>query len=266
MSNSTNIAELGKPDPPAVGGEFSAIAAGGEPETLIKWAVSTAGCLTRVIEDRRLYIAIKGKRFVTTEGWNCLAAMCGLAVREVSVTEDERGDYIAVVELVRLSDGAIVGRGSAVCGKDEPTWANRPRYARRSMALTRAAGKACRLALSWIVKIAGFDTTTAEEVEGVATVETPPSPPPVVPESKPSQTMTIDATVVDTTSASIDGPCDAAQVEQIRASLRELGSPDLAREILSNHGVNKIAELSHAKAQTLLGELSTRAVEKQLSL
>ena len=61
-------------------------------------------------------------------------------------------------------------------------------------------------------------------------------------------------------------PCDAAQIESIRAAFRELGLKDLAREILSNYGVNKIAELSHAKAQTLLGELSTRQVEQQLSL
>lgn len=59
--------------------------------------------------------------------------------------------------------------------------ANRPRFARRSMALTRATGKACRLALSWIMALAGYQSCPAEEMEGAlvgtATVPTVPSVP-----------------------------------------------------------------------------------------
>jgi len=86
----------------------------------------------------------------------------------------------ATVELIRASDGAIIGRGSAICGMDESTWASRPRYARRSMAITRATGKAFRLGYSWIITLAGYAPTPAEEmtddvVEGEYT-EAPEAP------------------------------------------------------------------------------------------
>ena len=57
------------------------------------------------------------------------------------------------------------------CGSDDeldrygkPVWSTRPRYARRSMAQTRATGKACRLAFSWIMALAGYEPTPAEEM------------------------------------------------------------------------------------------------------
>jgi hypothetical protein len=80
----------------------------------------------------------------------------------------EDGGYEAIVELVRIRDGMVIGRASALCGMDEKTWASRPEYARRSMAVTRATGKAYRLGYSAIIKLAGFEPTPAEEmpVEG----------------------------------------------------------------------------------------------------
>ena len=57
--------------------------------------------------------------------------------------------------------------------KDEPTWKGRPDYARRSMAATRATSKVCRLAFSWVMVLAGFQPTPAEEIphdaDGVVT-------------------------------------------------------------------------------------------------
>jgi hypothetical protein len=45
------------------------------------------------------------------------------------------------------------------------------------MAQTRATGKACRLAFSWIMSLAGYEPTPAEEmmpiVDAVAVQETP---------------------------------------------------------------------------------------------
>ena len=75
------------------------------------------------------------------------------------------GHYEAVVELVTLADQKIVSRGSAECGgPDETMWQRRTPHARRSMAATRATGKAARLAFSWIVKLAGYEPTPAEEM------------------------------------------------------------------------------------------------------
>src|SRR6185503_18345281 len=93
-----------------------------------------------------------------------LATMMGCLPREVSVTRDEKGTYTATVELVRMSDGAVLTRASAECGMDENTWKNRADYARRSMAVTRATSKACRIAFSWVMVLAGYEATPQEEI------------------------------------------------------------------------------------------------------
>ena len=56
---------------------------------------------------------------------------------------------------------------------DEATWAKRPDYARRSMAATRAVSKACRLAFSWVMVMAGYDATPREEAPYEAEEVTP---------------------------------------------------------------------------------------------
>ena len=60
---------------------------------------------------------------------------------------------------------------------DETKWAKGPDYARRSMAATRATSKACRLAFSWVMVLAGFQPTPAEEMIGIVE-ERKPEPPP----------------------------------------------------------------------------------------
>lgn len=132
--------------------------------------VAAAGDLSRaladVIRQQKLYSTIQGKDFVKVEGWTTLAAMLGVTPHEVSVVEEPEGVFTATVELRRLADGQAVGRASAECGgSDEQMWAKRPRNARRSMALTRATGKACRLAFSWIMTLAGYEATPAEEMD-----------------------------------------------------------------------------------------------------
>lgn len=133
--------------------------------SLIVGATAIAKPLAAVIEDRKLYKQIGGNRYVRCEGWTTLAAMLGCTPHEVSVTEHE-GLYTAIVEMRRLSDGRAVSRASAECGgSQDGDWVTRPPNARRSMALTRATGKSCRLAFSWIIVLAGFDATPYEEME-----------------------------------------------------------------------------------------------------
>jgi hypothetical protein len=140
------------------------------PAQLVARATDAANALAQVIEDRKLYSLLKGKKFVRCEGWTTLAAMLGSTPHEVGVTEVD-GVFTATVELRRLTDGQPIGRASAECGspdevdfKGNPTWASRPRYARRSMALTRATAKACRLTFSWVMTLAGFEVTPLEEM------------------------------------------------------------------------------------------------------
>ena len=163
------------------------------PAALVSGAAELASQLAIVIKKQNLATVIKGKQFVNVEGWTTLATMLGVTAREVCTVESE-GVYVATVELVRMSDGACISKASAECGSSDeldkygkPIWSTRPRYARRSMAQTRATGKACRLAFSWIMSLAGYEPTPAEEMipivesvvgqEPVVTVPAPVSEP-----------------------------------------------------------------------------------------
>lgn len=134
------------------------------PSQLVTVATEAANALAQVIKAKKLFSNIQGKEYVRVEGWTTLATMMGCLPREVSMTRDEKGTYTATVELVRMHDGAVLTRASAECGMDEPTWKSRPDYARRSMAATRAVSKACRLAFSWVMVLAGYNPTPAEEI------------------------------------------------------------------------------------------------------
>lgn len=137
---------------------------------LVQGAREMADALADVIERQRLAVAIQGRRYVKVEGWTTLGIMLGVVPREVGTVEQD-GVYTSTVELVRISDQGTIARASAECGSSDeldrngnPVWANRPRYARRSMAQTRATGKACRLAFSWIMALAGYEPTPVEEM------------------------------------------------------------------------------------------------------
>src|SRR5437660_1356900 len=91
------------------------------PKELVAAATEVANALAGMIDAKKLYNSINGRRYVRVEGWTTLAAMLGCLPREVSVSRTESGTYTATVELARMSDGAILTRASAECGMDEPT-------------------------------------------------------------------------------------------------------------------------------------------------
>ncbi len=145
------------------------------PHEVIVRAGEVAKELAAIIKKNHLTRNIQGREYVYVEGWSTMGAMLGVLPREVPElfrTFDD-GSCEATVELIRINDGAIIGRASAFVGMDEkdrqgkPTWGSRPFYARKSMAVTRATGKAYRLGFSWIMGLAGYAPTPAEEMEGV---------------------------------------------------------------------------------------------------
>jgi uncharacterized protein (DUF3820 family) len=161
------------------------------PSDAISRGAEQARPLAEMIKSQKLSVKISGREYVKAEGWTTLAAMNGVLAREEEVIKLDDGTYIATVALVRINDGAVLTRASAECGMDEPMWAQRPNYARRSMAITRATGKACRIAFSWIMSLAGYEVTPAEEMDSVAHEVRPPAQQP-----RPVDEV-VHATVVD---------------------------------------------------------------------
>jgi len=145
------------------------------PHDVVYNATVVAQELAKIVKKQNLSKVIQGREYVYVDGWTTMGAMLGVMAREITseTHEMENGDWIASVELCRVSDGAVISRGSAIVAMDEKdrngnlTWGARPKYARRSMAVTRATGKAYRISFSWIMSLAGYATTPAEEMEGV---------------------------------------------------------------------------------------------------
>lgn len=135
-----------------------------EPDEQIVHATKIATVLADVIKKQGLYSNIQGKEYVKVEGWQTLGTFLGITARERDVTRHDDGSYTAFVDLIKFADGTVVGGASAYCGVAEKRWGGADEYARRSMAITRATGKAFRSNFAWVIALAGYETTPEEEM------------------------------------------------------------------------------------------------------
>jgi hypothetical protein len=146
-----------------------------------------------------------GRRHITAEGWTTLGGMLGVVPVVCWTRPNETGDgYDARVE-ARTLDGRVVGAAESECSRVESKWKNRDPYAIRSMAQTRAIGRALRAPLGQIVVLAGYEPVGAEEI--------PSEPESASADSeRPSPVDPVGAT--------------AAQLEELRTLIRTLQGAD----------------------------------------
>src|SRR3990167_759532 len=135
----------------------------GAPKERVQQATEIANALSPVIEQQKLFATISGRRHVLYEGWTTLGALVGVFPKVIWSRPIENG-WEARVEAGTMS-GAVVGAAEATCSRDENNWKDRDDYALRSMAQTRAGAKALRMPLGFIMSLAGFDATPAEEID-----------------------------------------------------------------------------------------------------
>lgn len=125
--------------------------------------------LKDLIVQNHLFTNIKGKNYVNVEGWQIAGAFTGIfpVVEKVeNLSQGTSYKYSAQVTL-RDKDNNIVGSGMAICTNKEPGKTMFEEYAVASMAQTRAVGKAFRMKIGWLLKIAGYETTPAEEMDAI---------------------------------------------------------------------------------------------------
>jgi hypothetical protein len=145
------------------------------PRDAIAQATVAARALTEVIESKPDKVVINGKTYLTLEDWQLLAHFYGLAARTesteyVQFPDPEVGTiqgYQARAEVINIKTGLIIGSGEAMCLNDEKKWTNKPLYAIRSMAQTRACAKALRNILAFVPVLAGYSPTPAEEISSL---------------------------------------------------------------------------------------------------
>lgn len=148
--------------------------------TKVGVATNVANCLAPLVREQGLVVKglnnqDKDAEYVTVEGWEVLGTMLGI-VPDTRIVEEMKNDKGRVVGFKAratlyqnpiLDDGKIVGgtvlsTAEAYCTKDD---FQKKYFSMASMAQTRALGKAYRMALSWIMKMAGFEATYAEDME-----------------------------------------------------------------------------------------------------
>jgi hypothetical protein len=137
-----------------------------EPEEVVAQASRTAIALADVIRKQKLSTTINGRAHVHVEGWTLLGSLLGVFPVLVWTRKLDDG-WEARVEARTLA-GNVVGAAEAECLRSEKTWAERADYALRSMAQTRATSKALRQPLGFVITLAGFDATPAEEMPAPA--------------------------------------------------------------------------------------------------
>lgn len=156
------------------------------PDELLARAEAVAKSLARVLEERRLFTEltftnqrtgeVRTSRHISIEGWTTLGILCGTVLGDAVVTDiewtrpiDGRVPGWEARVIARTTSGVVLGNAEAMVDRSETKWRNAPDHQLRSMAQTRAASKALRLALAWIVAFTDFETTPAEELDHGAT-------------------------------------------------------------------------------------------------
>lgn len=133
-----------------------------DPVEIVEKATRVASALKGVLVSQKLTTKIGKGEHVRVEGWTLLGTMLGVFPVVVWSRKLEDG-WEARVE-ARTRDGAIVGAAEAECLRSESKWTNADDYAVRSMAQTRATSKALRGPLGFVVSLAGYESTPAEEM------------------------------------------------------------------------------------------------------
>lgn len=131
---------------------------------------------------------IEGKKYPLIPCWQIVGAQLQVYPRVESVEPSDplvleeafTAGKLAVRAVVNLYTfaGVLVGSGVAVVSQSErnrsgPRW--KDAFAMVSMAQTRAEAKAYRNSFGWVIQLAGFEATPAEEMDAVRGVENVPT-------------------------------------------------------------------------------------------
>ena len=162
------------------------------PAERIEFAQGAAKSLMKIVSEQGLSHNFGGsKDHLYYEAWNTIAEFYGYALgadqSEPIGEANDKGQFVGFTArgyVRRKSDGVILATAESSCMRDEGNWKSKANYQLRSMAQTRAASKAARMLLSWVVVLAGYSPTPAEEmgdpVEADYQVEPDPEEPTII--------------------------------------------------------------------------------------
>src|SRR5262245_11589194 len=159
------------------------------PAAVIQEGHKAAKALKDIVDSKPQKVILNGKQYLVFEDWQTLGRFYNVTAKVVASTFVQYGDvrgFEARAVAVR-SDGVEISAAEAACLSDEPRWRSRPVYEwsdgpdgkrvrtkvgdelvplfqLKSMAQTRACAKVLRTVLAWVVVLAGYEPTPAEEM------------------------------------------------------------------------------------------------------
>jgi len=142
----------------------------GDPEKVLEFAAKAAKALVTIIQSKKKPVVINGEQYLEFEDWQTVGRFYGATVGTewTKPIKDDEGKKIGwEAKATVLRGGELITAAEASCMREEKNWANRDDFQLRSMAQTRAAAKALRNAFAWVVVLAGYKPTPAEEMEGI---------------------------------------------------------------------------------------------------
>lgn len=170
-------------------------------ETVLEEAKRAATALTTIIDSKKKKVQFRGKTYLEFEDWQTMGRFYGLSAKVESTSPIELGESVgfeARAVVINNNTGEVVSAADSMCMNDEENWNKRngvpvPMFQLRSMAQTRACAKAFRNVLSWVVVMAGYAGTPAEEMESViaAGEGSAPSAPPAEAKAAPEDGVVI---------------------------------------------------------------------------
>lgn len=145
------------------------------PNTVLKEALKAAEALKRVIDAKPNKVRFNGETYLENEDWLTIARFYGVTSRIHSTKFVTFGEgewavqgWEATAEAYLVERSEVISMAESMCLSDESNWKSKPLFQLRSMAQTRASSRVLRQVLGWVVVLAGYKATPAEEMQNGA--------------------------------------------------------------------------------------------------
>lgn len=137
------------------------------PQIILDEATVVAKALKQRIDQKLKPVKFNGETYLEYEDWQLVAKFYGLTAKVLETKYVEYGEakgFEARAVVFKIGSGEKISAAEAICLDDENNWKKKPLFQLKSMAQTRACAKALRNVLAWVVVLAGYKPTPAEEM------------------------------------------------------------------------------------------------------
>ncbi|HPD58328.1 MAG TPA: hypothetical protein PKW17_13880 [Smithellaceae bacterium] len=208
------------------------------PEIVLAEAQKAARALADIVSKKKRPVIMNGEQYLEFEDWQTVGRFYGVTAK-ITTTDfiDLGGVHGFMARAVALrADGMEISAAEAMCLNDEKNWKDKPLFQLRSMAQTRACAKALRNVLAWVVVLAGYKPTPAEEMQEVFNGK----PPVAEPQRKPAM-------------KDPDSPATEAQIKCIQTIFGKLKVTD---EFEKHQKASQLAGIPEPQVITSLSNLT----------